>query len=239
MTEGQIAIVTGVGPGLGAAIARRFANAGMKVAVSARNPTKIDAIATSLADETGATVVGHAVDATDEAAVVAHFAAVQADWDTPDVVVFNASGYGRRSILEAAVEEFEANWRAGCLGGFLVGREAAKAMAGRGSGSILFTGATASIRGSAKFFNFASSKFALRALTQSMARELGPMGIHVAHIIIDGEIRLKPNDPRIPERDADALLDPDSIAELYYQLHTQEKSCWTLETDVRPSVEKF
>ncbi len=239
MTEGQIAIVTGVGPGLGAAIARRFANAGMKLAVSARNPAKIDAIATSLADETGATVVGHAVDATDEAAVVAHFAAVQADWGTPDVVVFNASGYGQRSILEAGVEEFEANWRAGCLGGFLVGREAAKAMAGRGSGSILFTGATASLRGSTKFFNFASSKFALRAVTQSMARELGPMGIHVAHVIIDGEIRLKPDDPRIPERDADALLDPDSIAELYYQLHTQEKSCWTLETDVRPSVEKF
>lgn len=239
MTEGQTAIVSGVGPGLGAAIARRFANAGMKVAVSARNPEKVDAIANSLADETGATVLGHAVDATDEAAVVAHFAAVQADWGAPDVVVFNASGYGRRSILEAGVEEFEANWRVGCLGGFLVGREAAKAMAGRGSGSILFTGATASIRGSAKFFNFASSKFALRALAQSMARELGPKGIHVAHVIIDGEIRLKPDDPRIPERDADALLDPDSIAELYYQLHTQDKSCWTLETDVRPSVESF
>jgi NAD(P)-dependent dehydrogenase (short-subunit alcohol dehydrogenase family) len=239
MTEGQTAIVTGVGPGLGAAIARRFASAGMKVAVSARNPAKIDAIAKSLADETGATVVGHAVDVTDEAAVVAHFAAVEADWGTPDVVVFNASGYGRRSILEATVEEFEANWRAGCLGGFIVGREAAKAMAGRGSGSILFTGATASVRGSARFFNFASSKFALRALTQSMARELGPLGIHVAHVLIDGEIRLKPDDPRIPERDADALLDPDSIAELYYQLHTQERSCWTLETDVRPSVESF
>lgn len=239
MTEGQTAIVTGVGPGLGASIARRFASAGMRVAVSARNPAKIDAIAKSLADETGATVLGHAVDVTDEAAIVAHFAAVEADWGTPDVVVFNASGYGRRSILEATVEEFEANWRSGCLGGFIVGREAAKAMAGRGSGSILFTGATASVRGSARFFNFASSKFALRALTQSMARELGPLGIHVAHVLIDGEIRLKPDDPRIPERDADALLDPDSIAELYYQLHTQERSCWTLETDVRPSVESF
>ena len=239
MSEGQIALVTGAGAGLGAAVARRFAQAGMKVAVSSRNPERIDAVARSIADATGATVVGHTVDVTDEAAVIAHLSAIRADWGEPDVVVYNASGYGQESILDATVETFEENWRVGCLGGFIVGREAARGMVERGSGTILFTGATASIKGSAKYFNFAASKFALRALAQSMARELGPRGVHVAHVIIDGQILLKPDDPRTAERDVDSMIDPDEIAEAYYQLHCQPKSCWTLESDIRPWVEPF
>jgi NAD(P)-dependent dehydrogenase (short-subunit alcohol dehydrogenase family) len=144
-------------------------------------------------------------------------------------------------ILETPVEEFERCWRVGCLGGFLVGRAAARAMLARvegggPGGTLLFTGATASLRGSARFHNLAVGKFGLRALAQSMARELQPRGIHVAHVVIDGQIA-GPGDNQ--ERSLAAMLDPDAIAESYYQLHRQPRSAWTLELDLRPWVEKF
>jgi NAD(P)-dependent dehydrogenase (short-subunit alcohol dehydrogenase family) len=154
-------------------------------------------------------------------------------------VVYNAGAFQRASILEASTADFERCWRFGCLGGFLAGREAAKIMVARGSGTILFTGATASLRGSAQFFNLAVGKFGLRALAQSMARELGPQGVHVAHVIIDGQIASPRYADLIKERGPDALLDPNAIADTYYQLHCQARSTWTQEIDLRPWVERF
>jgi len=147
-------------------------------------------------------------------------------------------------VLETQREEFERCWRVTCLGGFLVGRAAARLMLAREAGdgprgTILFTGATASLRGGAMFHNLAVGKFGLRALAQSMARELQPKGIHVAHIVIDGQIAGERPGYRREERGADALLEPDAIAETYYQLHRQQRSAWTLELELRPWVEKF
>jgi NAD(P)-dependent dehydrogenase (short-subunit alcohol dehydrogenase family) len=157
-----------------------------------------------------------------------------ADAGVPDLVIFNASGYARGSILELSPGQLEAAWRVGCLGGFHVGQAAARAMIGTGAsagtGTILFTGATASLRGSANFAPFAIAKFGLRALAQSMARELGPKGIHVAHVVIDGQIG---------EAEGDAKLNPADIAEAYWSLYRQPRSAWTLEADLRTWVEKF
>jgi NAD(P)-dependent dehydrogenase (short-subunit alcohol dehydrogenase family) len=240
MAQQEIAVVVGVGPGLGSALARRFAKAGMAVAVAARNPERL----TPLASELGGRCRAYACDATMERDVESLFGKVAHDLGAPHLVVYNASAFGRKAIAETTAEEFERAWRVSCLGGFLVGRAAAKSMqarlaAGGEGASILFTGATASIRGSALFHNFAVGKFGLRALAQSMARELQPKGIHVAHVIIDGQIAGERPGYRREERGADALLEPDAIAEAYYQLHRQHRSAWTLELDLRPWVEKF
>lgn len=238
MAENGVALVVGVGPGLGAALCRRFAAAGIRVAMGARR----EAALKSLTDEIGSgngQIRGYAADATDEKAVASLFAKVKADLGEPDLVVYNAGAFQRTSILEASAADFERCWRVGCFGGFLVGREAARIMATRGSGTILFTGATASLRGSAQFFNLAVGKFGLRALAQSMARELGPKGVHVAHVTIDGQIAGPYYADLAKQRGPDALLDPDGIAETYYQLHRQPRSTWSLEVDLRPWVEKF
>jgi NAD(P)-dependent dehydrogenase (short-subunit alcohol dehydrogenase family) len=145
-------------------------------------------------------------------------------------------------VLETTAEEFERCWRAGCLGGFLVGREAARAMLARNAkhkGTIIFTGATASLRGGAMFHNLAVGKFGLRALAQSMARELQPQGIHIAHVVIDGQIKSARAGHSTAERGDDAVLDPAAIAETYHQLHVQPRSAWTLELELRPYSEKF
>ncbi|MFQ5993683.1 MAG: SDR family NAD(P)-dependent oxidoreductase [Acidiferrobacterales bacterium] len=238
MANNEVALVVGVGPGLGSALCRRFAEAGMKVAMSARREAPLQA----LADELGAAgEIAHPYesDATDESAVARLFDKVSADFGEPNVVVYNAGAFQRTSILEASAADFERCWRVGCFGGFLVGREAARVMTARGSGTILFTGATASLRGSAQFFNLAVGKFGLRALAQSMARELGPEGVHVAHVIIDGQISSPRYAELAKERGPDALLDPEGIAETYYRLHRQPRSTWSQEVDLRPWVEKF
>jgi NAD(P)-dependent dehydrogenase (short-subunit alcohol dehydrogenase family) len=142
-------------------------------------------------------------------------------------------------VVETDPADFERCWRIGCFAGFLVGKAAARAMLKQGQGTILFTGATASLRGSAGFVNLAAPKFTLRALAQSMARELGPQGIHVAHVIIDGQIRSERYQHLLTERGADSLLEPDAIADAYLALHRQQRSAWTLELDLRPWVEKF
>ncbi|MFP6745855.1 MAG: SDR family NAD(P)-dependent oxidoreductase [Alphaproteobacteria bacterium] len=238
MSEGQVAIVVGVGAGLGAALGRRFAAAGMAVALAARSDDTTGPLAVEINDS-GGSARAYAVDSSDEAAVVDLFSQVESDLGAPDLVVFNTGSYGRASVIETTAADFEANWRAGCLGGFLVGRAAAKGMAARGHGTIIFTGATAALRGSANFINLAIGKFGLRALAQSMARELGPQGLHIAHTIIDGQIK-HPDVPFTPEQIASGeLLEPDAIAETYYQLHLQHRSAWTLELDLRPAVEKF
>jgi NAD(P)-dependent dehydrogenase (short-subunit alcohol dehydrogenase family) len=145
----------------------------------------------------------------------------------------------RASILEAEPAEFERCWRVGCYAGFLVGRAAARRMVAQGGGTILFTGATASLRGGAGFVNLASPKFGLRAVAQSMARELGPKNIHVAHVVIDGQIRSARYEHLLDERGSDSLLEPDSIATAYLALHRQPRSAWTQELDLRPWSEKF
>ncbi len=223
-TSKPVALVVGVGPGLGAALARRFAGEGMAVVLAARRADRL----AELAKETGGRAYG--CDASVETAVDDLFAAVERDLGRPRLVVFNAGGYTRKPVAELSVSEVEACWRNCCLGGFLVGRAAARAMSPDGAGTILLTGATAALRGGAQFAAFAMGKFGLRALAQSMARELGPKGIHVAHIVIDGGIG---------ETADAARLAPAAIAEAYWQLHRQAKSAWTQELDLRPWVEKF
>jgi NAD(P)-dependent dehydrogenase (short-subunit alcohol dehydrogenase family) len=155
------------------------------------------------------------------------------------VAVYNAGLRIGKPIAEMTAEDYETCWRLGALGGFHTGREAARRMTERGEGTILFTGATASLRGGSGSAAFAGAKFALRALAQSLARELGPKGIHVAHVIIDGIINTPRARSRFPDRPLDAMLDPDAIAEAYYGLHAQPKNAWTFELDLRPFNESF
>ena len=236
MAENEVALVVGAGPGLGAALGRCFSEDGMAVAVSARTQASVDAIAAEIGD--GARAYG--CDATDEGQVEALFTSVTADLGAPNLVVYNAGAFAPGTVLEIEAAAFEHCWRVGCLGGFLVGRAAGRAMVALGGGTILFTGATASLRGGANFANLAVGKFGLRALAQSMARALGPKGIHVAHTIIDGQISADRPGYRASDREqADAVLDPNAIAETYLNLHRQHRSAWTHEIDLRPWVEKF
>ncbi len=228
-----VAVIVGAGPGLGSALARRFAAAGMAVAVARRRAAELK----DLAEETGGRA--YACDATDGDSVEALFDGVEHDLGTPALVAYNAGAYQRGGILEISADDFERCWRIGCLGGFHVGQAAARRMVPAGQGTILFTGATASLRGSAGFMNLAMPKFGLRAVAQSMARELGPKGVHVAHVIIDGQIAGERPGYRPGERGEDAVLAPSAIAEAYWQLHVQPRSAWTQELDLRPSAEKF
>ncbi|MCB1914595.1 MAG: SDR family NAD(P)-dependent oxidoreductase [Rhodocyclaceae bacterium] len=241
MDDKRLAIVVGAGPGLGAALAQRFARASMNVVMACRRPGRVDTLAAEFSG-IGHGVSSRACDACDEGSVQALFEWSEERFGAPDVVVYNAGAFVQRALLETSADEFERCWRIGCMGGFLVGREAARSMSqrsdGRSGGAILYTGATASLRGSAGFHNLAVGKFGLRALAQSMARELGPQGIHVAHVVIDGRIRA----PAVVEQGSDdsaRLLEPDDIAEAYFQLAMQPRSAWTQELDLRPWVERF
>lgn len=239
MSSGGTAVIVGVGPGLGAALCRRFAREGINIAVAARNAAKTEKIVAEVNALGGGTARGFSVDTTDEAAVEKLFDDVSGDWGVPDVAIYNAGAFMKASILNATAEDFKRCWEANCYGGFLVGRAAATRMTPRGSGSILFTGATASKRGSAQFFNLSVGKFGLLALAQAMARELGPQGIHVAHVIIDGQINAGRHLKLAAERPPEALLEPDDIAETYWQIHTQKRSVWAFDIDLRPWVENF
>lgn len=227
------AVVVGAGPGLGSALARRFAAAGMAVAVARRSAGKLDKLAAEIGGK------AYACDATDAAAVEALFADIDRDLGAPSLVVFNAGAYRPGGVLEIDPRDFEECWRIGCLGGFHVGQAALRRMVPAGAGTIIFTGATASLRGSAGFLNLAVPKFGLRAVAQSMAREFGPKGIHVAHALIDGQIAGERPGTRADERGADKVLAPAAIAEAYYRLHEQPRSAWTQELDLRPFAEKF
>jgi len=235
MAKGESALIIGAGPGLGAALARHCAKDGMRVALATRTKSKVDAIARAIGSDARA----YACDATNAESVASVFEDVSKAFGTPDLVVFNAGAYAPGSVLEIDPAEFERSWKNGCFGGFLVGQAAGRAMAARGTGTILFTGATASLRGSAKFLNLAVGKFGLRAVAQSLARDLGPKGVHVAHIIIDGQIKADRPGYRAEERGPDAVMDADAIAEVYMGLHHQHRSAWTHELDLRPWVEKF
>lgn len=227
MPAKEHAIIIGVGPGLGAALVERCLREGLAVSAGARNAERLRA----LLDQRGLQdAAAMACDVADRASVDDLFAAAVSAHGAPALAVFNASGFARGGILDLTASQVEAAWRVGCLGGFHVGQAAARAMLPRGRGTIIFTGATASLRGSANFAPFAMAKFGLRALSQSMARELGPKGIHVAHTLIDGQIGEDANDAR---------LRPAEIADAYWSLHRQPRSAWTQELDLRPWTEKF
>ncbi|MEQ8164558.1 MAG: SDR family NAD(P)-dependent oxidoreductase [Alphaproteobacteria bacterium] len=231
-------VVVGVGPGIGASVCRRFAADGYNVAAACRNPESIADLMATLGDRARA----YAVDAGQEADVLGLFDAVEKDFGIPDVVVFNAGAFERAAVVDIAAEDFERCWRVGCFGGFLVGRSAARAMLRRTDevkGTIIFTSATAANRGSANFVNLAMPKFGLKAVCQSMARELGPKGIHVCQVVVDGQVLSERYAHLADERGPDALLDPDAIAETYHHLTRQHRSAWTLDVDVRPWLEKF
>lgn len=238
MTNQPVGVVVGAGPGLGAAVAERFARAGFHLALSARRAENCQAQAQRVRDA-GGRATAFPCDATDPEAVGALFQDIQGQLGTPEVVVFNAGAFEPNRVVDIDPADFERCWRVGCMAGFLVGQQAARAMLGAGGGTIIFTGATASLRGGPGFANLAVGKFGLRALAQSMARELGPENIHVAHVIIDGQILAADRRHRLDERGADSLLDPAAIAEQYYALHRQHRSAWTHELDLRPWVERF
>jgi len=227
----RTALIVGAGSGLSASLARLFAKNGMKVALAARSVDKLS----TLAAETGAQLV--ACDAAQETQVQALFAAVESGIGAPDVVVYNASARARGPFVELVAADVEKAIRISAFGGFLVAREAARRMLPKGEGAIFFTGASASVKGYAQSAPFAMGKFALRGLAQSMARELSPRGIHVAHFVIDGGIR---SERRAPQADRpDALLDPDAIARTYLHVLQQDRSAWTWEVELRPWVENF
>ncbi len=239
---GKAALIVGAGDATGGAVARRFAREGYAVCATRRTAAKIEALVEQIRAE-GGTAHGFASDARVEAEVTALIERIERDIAPLDVVVFNIGGNVRFGITDTTERVYRKVWEMGALAGFLVGREAARAMLPRGRGTILFTGATASLRGAAGFAAFSGAKHALRSLAQSMARELGPQGIHVAHVIIDGAIDTHFIAENFPQRYAlkaqDGILNPDAIAESYWQLHLQHRSAWTQELDLRPWLETF
>jgi len=237
-------LVMGAGDATGGAIAKRFAREGFEVCIvrRARSLDRLEELAEEIRSEGG---IAHAfgADARDEDEVAALFAKIESEIAPLEVVVYNIGGNVKFSITETTARVFRKVWEMACFAGFLTGREAAKYMEPRKSGTILFTGATASLRGGDGFSAFAAGKHGLRALAQSMARELGPKGIHVGHVVIDGGIDTPFIAERFPERYAtkahDGILKPDEIAENYWNLHCQHRSAWTFELDLRPWCEKW
>jgi NAD(P)-dependent dehydrogenase (short-subunit alcohol dehydrogenase family) len=227
----EIALIVGAGSGLSASLARLFSREGVRVALAARNTEKL----APLCAETGAKAF--ACDAVQPDQVAQLFAAVEREVGEPDVVVYNASGRARGPLVELVPAEVQRAIMVSAFGGFLVAREAATRMLPRGRGAILFTGASASVKGYPQSSSFAMGKFALRGLAQSMARELAPQGIHVGHFVIDGAIR-NPGRVEPPDR-PDSMLDPDAIAASYLYVLRQPRSAWTWEVELRPWVERF
>jgi NAD(P)-dependent dehydrogenase (short-subunit alcohol dehydrogenase family) len=218
-----VALVGGAGEGLGAALGKRFAIGGYEVVLSSRTQ-------------------GERADLREESQVIDLFERVEKHGPI-EVAIFNPGANFRSSIVDTPAEMFEKVWRLSCYSGFLFGREAARRMLARGRGTILFTGATASLRGAAQFAAFAAAKGGLRQVAQSMARELGPKNLHVAHVVIDGMIDNRRTRERMAERvkdlPADGMLAADAIAEVFWQIHAQPRSAWSFETDLRPWAEKF
>ncbi len=242
----QVALVVGAGDATGGAIARRFAREGLVVCVTRRSADKLEPLVAQIRAD-GGQAHGFASDARKEDEVVALVERIEADIGDIAVLVFNIGANAPSSILDETARRYFKIWEMACLAGFLNGREVAKRMVGREHdghcGTIIFTGATASLRGSANFAAFAGAKHALRALAQSMARELGPRGIHVAHVVIDGAIDtafIRDNFPqRYALKERDGVLNPDHIADQYCMLHRQPRDAWTHELDLRPWIEKF
>jgi NAD(P)-dependent dehydrogenase (short-subunit alcohol dehydrogenase family) len=227
----KIALIVGAGEGLSASLARLFARENIKVALAARKIEKLGA----LCSETGARA--YACNATEPHEVERLFGLVEREIGTPDIVVYNASGRARGTFVDLVPADVEQAIEVSAFGGFLVAQQAARRMLLSKRGAILFTGASASVKGYAQSAPFAMGKFALRGLAQSMARELSPQGIHVAHFVIDGGIRSATR--MDPSDRPDSMLDPDAIAESYWSVLQQPRSAWTWEMELRPWVEKF
>jgi len=223
-----LAVVFGAGPGLGGAVARRFAKEGYSVALLTRNVDTTKPLAEAINAEKGGRAYSFSVDASDQQSVSTGFKSIRDQLGHVDVLVYNVAAFGMGSILDIKPEDFEKSWRALCLGAFLASKEVLPSMVEKKKGTILLTGATGARRGAAKFSIFSVSKFGLKALAESMARELQPQGIHVAHVVVDGRIG-----------EEGTSLHPDAIADTYYYLHTQDKSAWTFELELRPFVEKW
>ena len=240
------AAVIGAGDFIGAAIAERFAREGYTVVAGRRTAEKLPQLVDKI-EKAGGRCIGRALDARKEEDVIAFLD--EADKIAPlEVCIFNPGANVNFPILETTERVFRKVWELACYGGFLTGREAARLMLPRGKGTILFTGATASVRGGIGYSAFASAKFGLRAVAQSMARELGPKNIHVAHLLIDAgvdtsfvreRIKARGGEKALESLQEDQLMDPDSIADAYWYLHSQPRDGWTFELDIRPFMEKW
>jgi NAD(P)-dependent dehydrogenase (short-subunit alcohol dehydrogenase family) len=242
VNERKSVLVIGAGDSTGGAIARRFAREGFVACVTRRTADKLEPLVAAIR-AAGGEAHGFASDARKEVDMETLVTHIEREIAPIEVAVFNVGANVRFPVTETTERVYRKVWEMGALGGFLMGREVAKAMLARGHGTIVFTGATASLRGGAGFSAFAGAKHALRALAQSMARELGPQGIHVAHVVIDGAIDTPFIAENFPERyakkDEQGILDPNVIAENYWNLHRQAKSAWTHELDLRPWTETW
>ncbi len=244
MSEKQACLIIGAGDDTGSAIARAFAKEGMIVCLvrRPRHADGLEALAQSIRDS-GGEAIAMPADARDEDEMIALIDRIETDVAPIEVAVFNIGANVRFGITDTTARVYRKVWEMACFAGFLMGREVAGKMLKRGKGTIIFTGASASLRGREGFSAFSGAKHALRALAQSMARELGPQNIHVAHTVIDGAIDsnfIRENVPNVDElREKDALLDPDAIAQNYVMLHKQPRTAWTHELDLRPWTEKW
>ena len=234
----KIAVIAGVGPGLGAAIARKFADEGCNLALLSRSSAYSINLSKRLED-TGISAIPIPTDITDAGQVTDSFAKIREELGVPDILVNHAGNAAWGNLSELTAEAFENSWRVCTLGAFLCVKQVVPGMIEKGEGTILFSGATSAVRGRSGAIAFSSAKFAMRGLASSLAREVGPQGIHVAHVIIDGII----DSPNLRERyklsESEPLLKPDAIAETYWALVQQERSAWSFEVDVRPHNEEF
>lgn len=238
-------LIVGAGDYIGAAIAKRFAAGGFTVCMGRRNGDKLAPLVAEI-EAAGGTAHGYTLDARDEEQVQAVFKQIEDEIGTLDLVIFNVGGNVRFGIEGTTARVFRKVWEMACFGGFLTGREAARYMVPRGTGAIFFTGATASMRGSSGFAAFGAAKAALRSVAQSMARELGPENIHVAHLVIDAGVdtafvreRFAAMGRDVNDLPPDALMNPASVADAYWYMYHQNRDAWTFEMDVRPYAESF
>jgi NAD(P)-dependent dehydrogenase (short-subunit alcohol dehydrogenase family) len=242
MDSDKVALVIGAGDAIGSAITRKFAQRGFTVCAARRNGDQLASLVEEL-EAAGHKALAFSCDARREEAVEALFEQIERDIGELEVVVFNIGANVPLGILETDSRKFFKIWEMACFSGFLCGREAARYMTRRGRGTILFTGATASVRGAAGFAAFSSAKHGLRALAQSMARELGPQNIHVAHVVIDAAVDtawISENFPAAAElKEKDGIVAPDDLADNYVMLHEQPRSAWTFELDIRPWIERW
>ncbi len=238
----KVALIIGAGDATGGAIARRFAREGYTACVTRRSAEKLEPLVSAIQAE-GGEAYGFASDARNEDEVIELVERIESEIGPVEVFVFNIGANVPCSILEETARKYFKIWEMACFSGFLNAREVAKRMVTRKRGTILFTGATAGLRGAANFAAFAGAKHGIRALAQSMARELGPMNLHVAHVIVDGAIDtdfIRENFPeKYAQKDSDGILDPEHIAENYWYLHNQPRDAWTFELDLRPWNERW
>ena len=241
--QAKVVLVVGAGDATGGAIARRFAREGLFACVTRRSADKLQSLVDQIVADGGA-ARAFGSDARKEEEVVALVDTIEAQIGPIEVLVYNVGGNVPCSVLDETARKYFKLWEMACFGGFLNGREVAKRMVERGRGTIIFTGATASLRGAANFAGFSGAKHALRALAQSMARELGPRGLHVGHVVVDGMIDTAFIQENFPDQYAekigqDGILNPEHIAENYWWLHTQPRDAWTFELDLRPHIERW